>query len=220
MEWFNRVMVKIDECRNVTWILCTKRCDEFLSRWLKCCEHWGRTDNRLPANIIMLTSVENQEMANLRIPQLLRIPAARRGLSLEPLLGPVDLKDITDKDRFPGAASFDVLNGMMIHHDDDMRWTPDEKLDWIIIGGESGRNARPCDLDWIRSLVSEGKAAGVATFVKQLGANPIDDCSTHTSDWTEKPHRPEPLRLNHKKGADIYEWPEAMRLQQFPTLIS
>ena len=83
-----------------------------------------------------------------RSPELLKIPAACRGLSLEPLLGPVKL-----------TVGQWLDSGTPI---------PRPKLDWMIIGGESGPNARPCNVEWIRSLVKQGQAAGVATFVKQF----------------------------------------------------
>ena len=92
-------------------------------------------------NVWLGVSVENQATADERIPILLRTPAAVRFLSVEPLLGPVELGD----------------------------WLID--LDWVIVGGESGPCARACDLAWIRALVIECKKWDVRVFVKQLGAN-------------------------------------------------
>ena len=108
--------------------------------------------DKIPENIILLTSVENQAMADKRIPELLKIPAACRGLSMEPLLGPVDVGN-----WLPFVAG-------------SRRRVADLEplIDWLIIGGESGSNARLCNVEWIRSLVAQGNAAGVATFVKQF----------------------------------------------------
>lgn len=222
LEWFNEAMVTIDKCRDVTWILCTKRPADFLARWLKVCEHWGRTDTRLPANVIMLTSVENQKAADKRIPELLKIPAVCRGLSLEPLLGPVDLERITDANQFPGAASFDVLNGLMIHHDDDDNSTLAGKVDWLIIGGESGPKARGCNVEWIRALVVQGKESGVPTFVKQLGADPRHDYDGLISGGPLAENKVRiqngPLFLKDKKGGEMGEWPVELRVREFPKL--
>lgn len=133
-----------------------------------------------------------------------RIPARVRFLSIEPLLGPVDLENITDASRFPGALSLDVINGREIHHDDNGNWTRGEKVDWIITGGESGSKARTCNVDWIRFLVQQGRAAGVATFVKQLGAN------------VGVKHNDEPY--HDKKGGEMAEWPADLRVREFPTV--
>lgn len=185
-EWFNQTMVTIDQCRDVTHILCTKRPAMFLTLWEMACRHWGRTDTRLPKNVIMLASVENQEMADKRIPELLKIPAAVRGLSLEPLLGPV---------RVP------VGNHALMG------------IDWLVIGGESGPKARPCNVNWIRRLVQQGQAAGVAVFVKQLGSWVMD---------YNHPFAPEfvagRLHSKHPKGGDPAEWPKDLQVQQWPAL--
>jgi len=148
--WLARMLGAVRQCDQVTWILCTKRPENFETRLDKA---WGvlggeaaewvnqwRQGNP-PSNIILLASVENQE-ADKRIPELLKIPAACRGLSLEPLLGPVSL---------------DLCSITMAG-----------EISWCIIGGESGPHARPCNVEWIRSLVEQGNAAGVATFVKQF----------------------------------------------------
>ena len=85
-------------------------------------------------------SVENQAAAHVRIPWLLKTPAAIRWLSVEPLIGPVDLT---------GAL--------------------DLGLDWVVVGGESGPGARPMDLDWARAIRDQCAEANVPFFLKQLG---------------------------------------------------
>lgn len=82
-------------------------------------------------------------------------------------------------------------------------------INLAIIGGESGPRSRPFALEWARSIVAQCKAAGVACFVKQLGAKPGDRQSTA--------HCHEPLRLKDKKGGDMSEWPEDLRVREFPT---
>ena len=188
IEWLAEMLDTIRQCDQVMWILCTKRPENFFNRLGKASLSGGELQGfirdwlngtRIPPNIILLASVENQEAAEKRIPELLGIPAACRGLSLEPLLGPVDVSHWCIEGGGGG-------------------------LDWLIIGGESGPNARPCNVDWIRSLAKQGKAAGVATFVKQLGAKPFTG-------------NPEIIwSMRDKKGADPSEWPEDLRVQEWP----
>jgi protein gp37 len=68
-------------------------------------------------------------------------------------------------------------------------------IDWVIIGGESGNSARSCTVDWIMGLVHTCRAAGVPVFVKQVGSSPY---------------------LKDPKGGDPNEWPEHMRVREFP----
>lgn len=180
LEWFNDAMVVIDKCRDVDWLLVTKRGDEFLSRWRMVCDHWGRTDTRLNDNVMVIASVENQKAADERIPQLLTIQARRRGLSCEPLLGAVDLS--------PWLVAGESC-----------------KLDWIIVGGESGPSARPCNIEWIRSLQVQSRTAGIPCFVKQLGTAAVQLDPEH--DYAPFP--------SSKKGGDMAEWPEELRVREF-----
>jgi protein gp37 len=76
-------------------------------------------------------------------------------------------------------------------------------IQWVIVGGESGPKARPCAIGWLRDIVRQCKAAGVSVFVKQLGSRP-----------TNREGEPHPLR--HRKGEDPAEWPEDLRVQEFP----
>jgi protein gp37 len=130
----------------------------------------GRSvDDWPPGNIWLGTSVENQEAADERIPHLLDTPAAVRFLSCEPLLDAVNLHP-----------------WLKLH----------PKLDWVIVGGESGFQARPMDLDWARWIVEACQHYGVAPFVKQLG-----------SDWAGSPRN---------KGGDIDRFPPDLRVREYP----
>lgn len=106
-------------------------------------------------NLWLGTSVENQAAADERIPHLLRIPAAVRFLSCEPLLGSVDIDDWWYEPR-------DDSEGLDLVYDYRL-----EELDWVICGGESGPNARPMQLEWMRSLRDQCKADNVPFFAKQ-----------------------------------------------------
>lgn len=102
--------------------------------------------------------------------------------------------------------------------------SPKPSLSLIIAGGESGPGARPCNLEWIRSIVRQCREAGVACFVKQLGADAYTDTTCtcgHNSDGSWKGPTAcfacagrLPLKDSH--GGDMSEWPEDIRIRQFP----
>lgn len=143
-------------------------------------------------NIWLGVSAEDQERVDERIPLLLQTPAAVRFVSAEPLLGPMDLAHYL-------RASWNGLLSRL-------------GLDWIIVGGESGPKARPCDVAWIRSIVRQCRAASVPVFVKQLGSRPVTDHRTRPAGeplyWTQA--------LRDRKGGDPSEWPEYLRVREFP----
>jgi protein gp37 len=110
------------------------------------------------------TSVENQEAADKRIPELLATPAKIRFLSMEPLLGPVNLNKVEGKSE----GTFDCLTGRL-----DV-WkgvkAHPRGIDWIIVGGESGcATSREMDSKWVRSIRNQCVASKVPFFFKQWG---------------------------------------------------
>jgi protein gp37 len=168
-------------------------------------------------NIWEGVTTENQRWADDRIPVLLATPAAVRFISAEPLLGPVNLDD--------GECSWLTCNGS--EHIDEACLTRQtgpayghyRGIDWVIVGGESGPGARSMDIAWARSIVEQCKAAGVPVFVKQLGAKPLFPCScgkaaaaAADNAFCEEPAR----RLKHRKGGDMSEWPEDLRVREWP----
>lgn len=123
-------------------------------------------------NLWLGVSVEDQQRADLRIPALLDTPAAVRWLSMEPLLGPVDLRAVPGLDgqwgrsgRHHGSGAPDCPRSLHHHHDDRCRFP----IDWVVVGGESGLASRPMQVDWARSLRDQCSAAGVPFFFKQWG---------------------------------------------------
>lgn len=183
-------------------------------------------------NVWIGVSVEDQKAADERIPDLLRVPAAVRFISAEPLLGPVDLRKYLnvggicecDQKSPPGARCEGKGRNGWIRCSAGCR-----RLDWVIAGGESGNGARPCDVEWLESLVLQCreqlgmgiKPWPVPCFVKQLGAVPFD--SRESDRCTDEPHpggaAADPscrLNLNDRKGGDMSEWPESLRVRQFP----
>jgi protein gp37 len=116
-------------------------------------------------NVWLGVTAENQRWADERIPILLDTPAEVRFVSVEPMLGPVDLTDIrwpAARPRFPETD--DLSDARTV-----LRVVGGTKLDWVIVGGESGPKHRPFKVEWGRSVVKQCAAAGVACFVKQLG---------------------------------------------------
>jgi protein gp37 len=105
------------------------------------------------ANVWVGTSVENQKTADKRIPRLLDVEAAVRFLSCEPLLGPIDFMDCpVDPESTMGHWSM-----------------LEEGIDWVIVGGESGPNARRMEAGWVRMIRDQCIDAGVPFFFKQWG---------------------------------------------------
>lgn len=156
-EWIDRVFAVMALCPQHTFQVLTKRSArmrEYLQR--RCADRTPVIQEQanitqqpvrfaeLPAwplpNVWLGVSVEDQQRADERIPDLLATPAAIRWISAEPLIGPVDL-------MIPGFA----------------------KLDWVVAGGESGPGSRPMHPDWARSLRDQCAAAGVPFFFKQWG---------------------------------------------------
>jgi protein gp37 len=115
----------------LNWLLLTKRPENILR-----ISPWGQN---WPDTVWVGTSVGLQKRAEERLPFLMKVPAAVRFVSCEPLLGPLDLSP----------------------------WLP--RLHWVICGGESGKAARPLDLDWARSLRNQCEAAQIPYFFKQVG---------------------------------------------------
>ena len=149
-------------------------------------------------NVWLGVSVENQQYADERIPHLLQTPAAVRFISAEPLLGPVDLAPwIFCKTCFEGRSRSEGPEGF---------GCKETKLDWVIVGGESGHGARECGVPWIRSIVQQCKEARVPCFVKQLGTNPTA-FGEHLMWWAD---------MRDPKGGDIDEWPDDLRVREYP----
>jgi protein gp37 len=134
-------------------------------------------------NVWLIVSVEDQRRADERIPELLATPAAVRGISAEPLLGPVDLNRLVIASDLDTTLFCDAITGR--HHAEcridsikaigEGNWKSPALppvhpgLDWVIAGGESGPGARPMHPDWARSLRDQCAAAGVPFFFKQWG---------------------------------------------------
>ena len=127
------------------------------------CAQW----ENMTRHIWLGVSAEDQTRANERIPDLLATPAAVRFLSAEPLLAPINFD--LEPGRFircGGCGYTERAKAELMDH--DLCKNPSPALDWIILGGESGRKARDMIPDWARSIRDQCKAAGVSFFMKQM----------------------------------------------------
>lgn len=88
-------------------------------------------------------------------------------------------------------------------------WSGWEFINWLIIGGESGPLARPFDVEWARAGVKWCRKNGIAPFVKQLGRRPYQSPEHDGATGYD-------ILLKHKSGADISEWDDDLRVQEFP----
>lgn len=221
--WRHEMFEEIDGLPWVRLLLLTKRPENIRRMWPQYGPPKSEDISRLGKplhreNVWLGASVSNQPTADKQIPELLKCRDLSPIIfvSAEPLLGPINLAQAGLEIRMP------TLDG------------PDEvNLDWIIVGGESGHGARSCDIAWIRSIRDQCKAAGVACFVKQLGAYPIvksGDKDDHgwsreliplmvTADESSA-HPDIPVayaaKLNDRKGGKTEEWPEDLRVREFP----
>ncbi|MFA6054019.1 MAG: DUF5131 family protein [Thermodesulfovibrionales bacterium] len=158
-------------CEKHTFVVLTKR-PERISKWLKL----DRTgDNavsmslevlgRFPDNIYFGITAENQQRLDERLPYLLQVPG-KKILSIEPMLGPIDLNDaVRIVDGWEHHYSCLKLD---VDPEDDGDFQG-ETIDGVICGGETGHGARPMHPDWVRSLRDQCAAAGVPFFFKQWG---------------------------------------------------
>lgn len=151
-DMVHRIMMQMDFANHHTYQVLTKR----PARMLEFFDWWGTEAKRRFAaempHIWLGVSVEDQATADERIPLLLQTPSAVRWISAEPLLGPIDFSG-----RWVPYENPAIHENML------------ERLDWVVVGGESGKNARPMQLNWARTLRDQCQSAGVPFFFKQWG---------------------------------------------------
>lgn len=142
-QWIDSVFSVMSDNDQHIYVLLTKRPENILKFW-----QWKREqlgfDWRPKDNVWIGVTAENQEQYNKRVFYLLKAPSAKRFVSIEPMLGPIDLYQ---------------MPGLFVNH----------KLDWVICGGETGHKARPMHPDWVRSVRDQCASANVPFFFKQWG---------------------------------------------------
>ena len=237
IEWLARFLALINDTPSLDWLLLTKRPENFRSR-MEAILSSNPTDPKntaahsfasgwmggyYPRNVWFGVSVEDQTRANARVPLLLQVPAKIRWLSMEPLLGPVDLEMLNGGSWYDneGANKYDALRGVaywLQHGSCDHGLGAGPKLDWLVVGGESGHGARNCDVKWIETILEQAGTAKTPVFLKQLGSRPFRS-------WDNPPGNTIPeiaatigegWTLEHSKGGDPSEWPSRLKVRQFP----
>lgn len=207
-EWFEWIERLHPDARGKAFRLCDEAAEHFFDASHRALDKIRiRTDIAWPLpNVWLGVSAEDQRAADERVPDLLATPAAVRFVSYEPAIGPVDFSRVVQKTRIGVDVIFDSLRPNLA-----AAWcgAPSDGLDWVIVGGESGPGARPFDLAWARDVVRQCADAGVACFVKQLGAKPFADRFA-----------PFPLALDPTHGGDMREWPAYLRVREFPEVRS
>lgn len=183
--WRAELWALIEATPNLDWLLLTKRPENVAKmmpkRW-GCDPELGIFDDPtlMPPHIQIGTSPENQNEADKRVPELLKIPARVRFLSCEPLLGPINLMSLPSGDpKYPLLNAFDGMTRRIVvpgsfcdicSYDEDTYYEQKNRgIHWVIVGGESGANARPMHPDWARHLRDQCVAHKVAYFFKQWG---------------------------------------------------
>jgi protein gp37 len=199
IEWLRDLCALIELTPNLDWLLLTKRIGNVFERLIEARSHDWAAGQR---NVWLGITVVNQAEADRDIPKLLKTPARLRFLSVEPLLGPVDLRLMQRSYGFPKHISAaGRAYGMP------------QGLHWVIAGGESGPEARPMHPDWARDLRDQCAAASVPFLFKQWGEwAPYDRSRINGAVLATPKSLDEPIQRFGKKLAgrllDGREWNE------------
>lgn len=146
VEWLGKMLDTIGVCQDVIWLLLSKRLRDFRVA-MKETNHYCKTNTAellgqgSLKNVWIGASASSQADLDKIVPDLLNIPAKVRWLSLEPLLGPINLMDLPNKHP--------------------------ARIDWVVVGGESGPGYRPCNVEWIGDIVMQCRTVGAPVWVKQ-----------------------------------------------------
>jgi protein gp37 len=175
-----------------TFLVLTKRIQRALEyyKWTSIFAAFGKMQN-----IELGVSVEDQKAADERIPILLKTPAAHRFISCEPLLGKIDLSPWINPKSFSKAINDDKIGkatNKTIYTRMGNNIIP-VKLDWVIVGHESGKNRRQGTTDDVRAIVNDCKGNNIPVWVKQLQ-----------------------LCLDNKITDNIEDFPENLRIRELP----
>jgi len=183
-EWIDQVFAVMALCPQHTFQVLTKRAERMrdyvnavvsdrtrFTKWAargsdiaRSCDRASEVPAHWPLDNVWLgVSTERQKEADERIPLLLQTPAAVRFVSAEPLLGPIDLTRIGLSEKTVNHLGF-YTNATTGHPQHSI-----PRLDWVIVGGESGPGARPMHPQWVRALRDQCDAAEVCFFFKQWG---------------------------------------------------
>ena len=165
-------------CENHIFLVLTKR--------IKRAEEFFRFKKPSP-NIWPGVTICNQPEADEKIPLLLQIPAAVRWVSIEPMLGPIDLVKAQ-------AIGEEIIDDWYPGYTKRMKF-----INWVVLGGETGPGARPMKEEWATSVVNQCRAAGVPVFVKQI----------HVDDKVGK-------KWKQRVSKNMDEWPCQLKFRELP----
>lgn len=199
-RFIEKVFEVMREKESFEFQLLTKRPKRVLDFWTWRCTEWLSPSQQSvwPKHVWLGVSCENQEAADERIPLLLQTPAAVRFVSVEPMLAPVDLTQVPNPGFGEGQRYYDALEGSAWYVSPDEKYYDgcpcEEKLDWVICGGESGPGARPLHPNWVRSLRDQCLKACVPFHFEQHG---------EWIDFHNLQDRPFPMSNPYPK---IYRW--------------
>jgi len=175
--WNYNIFHVMARCPQHTFMILTKRPDRmkyFIDKTISEGLTWREgVTRRLPNNIWLGVSVEDQATASERIPILLDTPAAVRFVSIEPMLENIELDSLWHRcpkcDGCGETAPWDSTISFQCEECSGDGLIRD--IDWVIVGCESGANRRPCKLEWIESVVGQCQSTGIPCFVKQIEIN-------------------------------------------------
>jgi len=185
--------------KDITWQILTKRVSKMQAIVLRFCDSDWYGGEALPENVWLGVSIENQQRADERIPILLDTPAQVRFVSLEPMLGPIDMREYLWEPRgvehvmymthdMALDAENPALEGEPFAGPIETVWEPSDAIQWIIVGAESGPHRRPFDPAWAKDIYDQCGEARVSFFGKQ-------DSGLYPG---------KPLLI---KGKEVKEWP-------------
>jgi protein gp37 len=194
----SKLWTLIDKTPHLDWMLLTKRPKNIMrmypTRWL--------LEGKSRPNVWLGVTAENQRRAEERIPELLEIPAAVHWISAEPLLGPINFER-----WFVGAKhevthdGIDAPDGAVVGGEERVgsTWYRRTGIDWVIVGGESGHEARRMDPAWANDIRRQCRVGNVAYHFKQKGRILAAE-----------------LGCKDREGKTLSEWPTEFQVQEFP----
>ena len=224
-----RLFRLIEETPGLDWQLLTKRPENM--RRLAEAAGWA---GAWPGHVWAGCTVESQRRANERIPILAEVPASVRFLSVEPLLEALELRPLLSRWQLlerpldktclyrcgrcgrvtPAPGKVCKTFADPVESLGCSAWSP---VSWVIVGGESGPGARLFDLAWARSLRGQCAAAGVAFFMKQLGSRVFGEWGPGKAPLSHThPSKSGSWVINHRNGENPAEWPEDLRVREWP----
>ena len=209
-QWRSEAWNVIRSRPDLTWIIVTKRLEQVKDHLPGC---FNEQDY---PNIMFMPTCGTQKMADERIPIALELkakyPWIKIGVSIEPMLGEIDLTKLETGNKWPFKSETAKLNALIggtysrresnpLNISARFMDTDTPSLDWVILGGESGPGARPMLPDWARSVRDQCKAAGVPFFMKQY----------HKLEYQKKTKTIKPKLIK-----DINQFPEDLRIREYP----